>query len=56
LALAHGADQAVLAALPLAGVLLGLPPATLGLLAAVHGLAWMAMSLPAGRIADAMPR
>jgi predicted MFS family arabinose efflux permease len=53
---AHGADQAVLAALPLAGALLGLPPAVLGLLAAAHGLAWMAMSLPAGRIADTMPR
>jgi predicted MFS family arabinose efflux permease len=40
----------------LAGALLGLPPAALGLLAAAHGLAWMAMSLPAGRIADTMPR
>jgi predicted MFS family arabinose efflux permease len=53
----HAADQLLLAALPLAALLLlGAGPETVGLLLAAQGAAWLVLSLPAGLLVDRRPR
>lgn len=53
----HAADQLLLAALPLAALLLlGAGPETVGLLLAAQGAAWLVLSLPAGSLVDRHPR
>ncbi|KZD12322.1 MFS transporter [Oceanibaculum pacificum] len=56
-ALAQGADQLALAAVPLvAAVALGAGPALIGLLVAAQSAAWLLVSLPAGALVDRLPK
>jgi predicted MFS family arabinose efflux permease len=53
---AHTADQLALATVPLALATAGTSAATISVLVAVQALAWLVVSLPAGALADRLPR